>query len=560
MLGLADPFEVGDVLSRYEHEQINSELALLLQGQISFSNREDQYLFNQDKRALMLRGLEAESTLAGLQTEGYATEQTRLDSLAEEARLGNDARFAITLANMGLVRSILLGRQWGTPDRRSWRYLRQLEETPALSLEDLFEAGLLELHKCLPAWEPEQSSLFGYAKYRVANGIQRTLDRARPISPPIAVHVVKRGSEADFRTQYEASEQLSSEEIEIRSIFETTEVEHFLYREDRDEDPDEELIRDLALLQPDALSADTIDPAYEIDEEIERQAAIQELERAREYVDEREWKVLVLRFGLDNGRPRTLEEVGEFFSLTRERIRQIESKAVEKIQSQVVAERYPEIALTILKREVSTPAEKVTTEPSTHSSDSILSGVITEVEGRSRVNKVYGKVPKHEAINIYLDALRIFRDKHATSRRLVTYKKFYEEVGISYCPFFSAIHTATDLIDARGRRRPSPLRIELHSGAVTPLGAEKILEKCSGPHKSISRISIVRLMSYIDNARNEAVSNVNHVKDETQDTMVQRSVYENIGKFVIDKGLLLIDPETGLKIDPQSFVDQSAEN
>ena len=44
---------------------------------------------------------------------------------------------------------------------------------------------------------------------------------------------------------------------------------------------------------------------------------------------EREQKVLRLRFGLDDGRPRTLEEVGREFNVTRERIRQIEAKARE---------------------------------------------------------------------------------------------------------------------------------------------------------------------------------------------------------------------------------------
>ena len=47
---------------------------------------------------------------------------------------------------------------------------------------------------------------------------------------------------------------------------------------------------------------------------------------------EREQRVLRLRFGLDDGRARTLEEVGKEFEVTRERIRQIEAKALRKLR------------------------------------------------------------------------------------------------------------------------------------------------------------------------------------------------------------------------------------
>ena len=66
----------------------------------------------------------------------------------------------------------------------------------------------------------------------------------------------------------------------------------------------------------------------------------------REHIDallgdlkERERQVIVLRFGLEDGHPRTLEEVGKEFNVTRERIRQIEAKALRKLRNPVRSKR-----------------------------------------------------------------------------------------------------------------------------------------------------------------------------------------------------------------------------
>ena len=58
----------------------------------------------------------------------------------------------------------------------------------------------------------------------------------------------------------------------------------------------------------------------------------EEIKRLLAPLDEREREILTLRYGLDRGEPRTLEEVGEHFNLTRERIRQIEARAMSKLR------------------------------------------------------------------------------------------------------------------------------------------------------------------------------------------------------------------------------------
>ena len=58
----------------------------------------------------------------------------------------------------------------------------------------------------------------------------------------------------------------------------------------------------------------------------------QQLSEVLKTLTRREAKVLALRFGLEDGHPRTLEEVGSAFGVTRERIRQIEAKALRKLR------------------------------------------------------------------------------------------------------------------------------------------------------------------------------------------------------------------------------------
>ena len=65
----------------------------------------------------------------------------------------------------------------------------------------------------------------------------------------------------------------------------------------------------------------------------DRAMVAQQINLALKSLTPREEKVIRLRFGLDDGRPRTLEEVGRDFGVTRERVRQIEAKAIRKLHS-----------------------------------------------------------------------------------------------------------------------------------------------------------------------------------------------------------------------------------
>ena len=74
------------------------------------------------------------------------------------------------------------------------------------------------------------------------------------------------------------------------------------------------------------------DEASQPSEEASYTLLREQLDEVLETLTVREKKVLELRFGLEDGRSRTLEEVGQHFGVTRERIRQIEAKALRKLR------------------------------------------------------------------------------------------------------------------------------------------------------------------------------------------------------------------------------------
>ena len=81
------------------------------------------------------------------------------------------------------------------------------------------------------------------------------------------------------------------------------------------------------------------DRADSIDKEIEQIRLKEQVDHVVGKLPERERLVIRMRFGLDDGRARTLEEVGREFHVTRERIRQIEVKALRRLRNRKTAER-----------------------------------------------------------------------------------------------------------------------------------------------------------------------------------------------------------------------------
>mgnify|MGYP000025367179 FL=1 len=243
--------------------------------------------------------------------------------LARAAQAGDeDARRRLSEANLRLVVSV------------AKRYAGR-----GLPFLDLIQEGNLGLMKAAEKFEPDRGFKFStYATWWIRQSITRAIaDQGRTIRIP--VHLV----ESINRVKKTAGELLrkngrepTAEELAVRL----------------DMEPDR--IRELLQLAQDPISLET--PVGEEEDahledfiqdeeagipadEAGRQLLRRELLGVLKSLTPREERVITLRFGLEDGRARTLEELGREFNVTRERVRQIEAKALRKLRHPSRAKR-----------------------------------------------------------------------------------------------------------------------------------------------------------------------------------------------------------------------------
>ncbi|MBI3932710.1 MAG: RNA polymerase sigma factor RpoD/SigA [Acidobacteria bacterium] len=207
-----------------------------------------------------------------------------------------------------------------------------------LSFLDLIHEGNLGLIEAAKRFDPERNVKFiSYAVWWIRQAIFHALsEHARAFRLPQKVSgQVSKVENARDRLRLELERTPTTEEVAHETDLTVEEVEDLLRVAGDDLSLSTAVGEDGTMELGDTLEQDTI-PAVEGD--LIRASFTEQIQAMVGELDEKEREVIKMRFGLDGEEPRTLQEIGELLGLSRERIRQIESRAKEKLRRNQIAQ------------------------------------------------------------------------------------------------------------------------------------------------------------------------------------------------------------------------------